>query len=434
MNGGAKSSEAMDLDASCSICLEFVQDRGERSIAKLQCGHEFHLDCIGSAFNVKGAMQCPNCRKVEKGRWLYANGNRSPVDFDFEGLTVGDILGLSSSDLPFGIQWCPFRGFPQLASLFEEGELQPGSYHELMGNIGFGDHSSASSSTQVCPYLAMHGFPHSIHTAPSTADTVPDNGRFHRVATGLAGQSSTEMMNSHSYSAIEAQNHNWQQQPSLSFSISANVDQSASQLGLRLPRNDPGGQQGLGSFVHPRPFLHGSAARNANNMGTQLGPPVLGDTRAHTRGHGGHIYQQSVPFSAVRGSPFAPIRRIRPRGSAMTGATPSSAEPSAGFYGFSVSGSLNRSVQEGESIGRHFDRTHGWGRDSFTHLPWIPLEAESHWWSPFNPSNANPQPGATDSVTRNFFPQRPTSERATQGRQENNGYQRIPPPAMPPFM
>ena len=31
-------------------------------------------DCIGSAFNTKGEMQCPNCRKVEKGQWLYANG------------------------------------------------------------------------------------------------------------------------------------------------------------------------------------------------------------------------------------------------------------------------------------------------------------------------------------------------------------------------
>lgn len=30
-------------------------------------------DCIGSAFNMKGSMQCPNCRTVEKGHWLYAN-------------------------------------------------------------------------------------------------------------------------------------------------------------------------------------------------------------------------------------------------------------------------------------------------------------------------------------------------------------------------
>lgn len=36
-------------------------------------------DCIGSAFNIKGAMQCPNCRKIEKGQWLYAKNGRRPL-------------------------------------------------------------------------------------------------------------------------------------------------------------------------------------------------------------------------------------------------------------------------------------------------------------------------------------------------------------------
>ncbi|RRT79606.1 hypothetical protein GW17_00034446 [Ensete ventricosum] len=84
---------------ACSICLELVLDQGRRSTAKLQCGHEFHLDCIGSAFNAKGAMQCPNCRKVEKGRWLYANGNRSSADFDIDGWVTEDIYDLGYSEL-----------------------------------------------------------------------------------------------------------------------------------------------------------------------------------------------------------------------------------------------------------------------------------------------------------------------------------------------
>lgn len=41
-------------------------------------------DCIGSAFNVKGAMQCPNCRKIEKGQWLYANGGRAVPEFSMD--------------------------------------------------------------------------------------------------------------------------------------------------------------------------------------------------------------------------------------------------------------------------------------------------------------------------------------------------------------
>ena len=38
----------------------------------------FYTDCIGSAFNMKGAMQCPNCRNIEKGQWLYASGSTFP--------------------------------------------------------------------------------------------------------------------------------------------------------------------------------------------------------------------------------------------------------------------------------------------------------------------------------------------------------------------
>lgn len=29
-------------------------------------------------------MQCPNCRKVEKGQWLYANGCRTYPEFSVE--------------------------------------------------------------------------------------------------------------------------------------------------------------------------------------------------------------------------------------------------------------------------------------------------------------------------------------------------------------
>ncbi|KAJ9547682.1 hypothetical protein OSB04_020225, partial [Centaurea solstitialis] len=98
----------------CSICFDLVVDGGDRSTAKLHCGHRFHLDCIGSAFNTKGTMQCPNCRKVESGRWLFADGsahassetgarawtpNEGPHDLSYSRM------------LPFGFQWCPFSGF-----------------------------------------------------------------------------------------------------------------------------------------------------------------------------------------------------------------------------------------------------------------------------------------------------------------------------------
>lgn len=52
----------------------------------------FVADCIGSAFNVKGVMQCPNCRKIEKGQWLYANGCRSYPEFSMDDWTHDDDL------------------------------------------------------------------------------------------------------------------------------------------------------------------------------------------------------------------------------------------------------------------------------------------------------------------------------------------------------
>lgn len=104
---------------SCSICLEIVTDNGDRAWAKLQCGHQFHLDCIGSAFNIKGAMQCPNCRKIEKGQWLYANGCRTFPEFNMDDLTHDEDLYDSYSEMSFGVHWCPFSGLTRLPSSFE---------------------------------------------------------------------------------------------------------------------------------------------------------------------------------------------------------------------------------------------------------------------------------------------------------------------------
>lgn len=40
---------------------------------------------------MKGAMQCPNCRKIEKGRWLYANGSaRSLPEFGIDDWTLNE--------------------------------------------------------------------------------------------------------------------------------------------------------------------------------------------------------------------------------------------------------------------------------------------------------------------------------------------------------
>lgn len=42
-DGGGGGGKAVAMALSCSICLEAVMDNGDRSRAKLQCGHQFHL-------------------------------------------------------------------------------------------------------------------------------------------------------------------------------------------------------------------------------------------------------------------------------------------------------------------------------------------------------------------------------------------------------
>ncbi|KAI8025663.1 E3 ubiquitin-protein ligase RFI2 [Camellia lanceoleosa] len=97
------------LSVSCSICLELVSDNGDRSWAKLRCGHQFHLDCIFSAFNIKGEMQCPNCRKIEKDRWLLPSDEYSMDDWAHDE----DLYDLSHSWMSFGVHRRPFIGLPR---------------------------------------------------------------------------------------------------------------------------------------------------------------------------------------------------------------------------------------------------------------------------------------------------------------------------------
>ncbi|KAK2970830.1 hypothetical protein RJ640_014818 [Escallonia rubra] len=92
----------------CSICLDDVVDNGGRSTAKLQCGHAFHLDCIGSQFNVKGVMQCPNCRATEDGLWMFAAGGfEQSINIEHVEHAADDAYEMDSADL----HWCMLHGF-----------------------------------------------------------------------------------------------------------------------------------------------------------------------------------------------------------------------------------------------------------------------------------------------------------------------------------
>jgi hypothetical protein len=70
---------------------------------------------------MKGAMQCPNCRNVEKGQWLYANGSTRPFpEFSMEDwIPEEDLYGLSYPEMQYRVHWCPFGELSQAAASFE---------------------------------------------------------------------------------------------------------------------------------------------------------------------------------------------------------------------------------------------------------------------------------------------------------------------------
>ncbi|KAL3694226.1 hypothetical protein R1sor_007877 [Riccia sorocarpa] len=160
-----ENSEMSQQPESCSVCLDVVQEGGDRSIAKLKCGHHFHLDCIGSAFNAKGAMQCPNCRHVEDGQWLYANGNRGSDEmFNEEVAFVEDDHDYFHSYIPdFSLtgsydrhdreepwnMWCPYP--------------TGGSHPSYLSSMGDGDGTSPVSAGFLDSLLSIEGVPSGSH-------------------------------------------------------------------------------------------------------------------------------------------------------------------------------------------------------------------------------------------------------------------------------
>lgn len=50
-------------------------------------------------------MQCPNCRKIEKGQWLYANGCRSLPEFSVDDFAHDeDLYDLTYSEMVNGFK------------------------------------------------------------------------------------------------------------------------------------------------------------------------------------------------------------------------------------------------------------------------------------------------------------------------------------------
>ncbi|GMG99743.1 hypothetical protein Nepgr_001583 [Nepenthes gracilis] len=368
-DGGGKSLSSSNV--SCSICLEPVTDNRDRSWAKLQCGHEFHLDCIGSAFNAKGAMQCPNCRKIEKGRWLYASGCRAFPEFSFDDWThEEDLYDLSYSEMSFGVQWCPFTAFPRLSSSFDEGEFSSIAYHDFLGQPAiFAEHTAVSSAAHPCPYFAFYGPVPS--SSPNSSASVSDGSTFSNHWSGPSG--SSEMPTSYAFPAMDPHYPSWEQH-SPSFSTTGSRMGGAEQPSVpsviqRSSRTNADIQRS-GSFVHPFLVGQSSSARAGSSVTSSMIPPYPGSAaRARGRVQALQAYFQQPSSSPPMRAPevSASRRSSSHRTSTQMGLLGSSSDQPGGFYIF-PSGASNQNFPEAENPVPV--RFHTWERDhSASFLP-----------------------------------------------------------------
>ncbi|KAM7478269.1 hypothetical protein LguiA_026482 [Lonicera macranthoides] len=378
------------LSVSCSICLDVVTDNGDRAWAKLQCGHEFHLDCIGSAFNIKGAMQCPNCRKIEKGQWLYANGSRPFPEFSMDDWAHDeDLYDLSYTEMSFGLHWCPFSGLTQLPTSFDEGEFSSTGYHDLARqHTLFAEQTAVSSATHPCPYIAYLG-PIHPSSSNSSESVSSDGSSFNNHWSNSQSTMGEIPHTSYAFPTMDVHYQSWDHHHSSTFPMTSSriggsdqppipsMTQRAARANSDISRS--------GSFGHPFVVGHGSAVRPGSSVASTMIPPYPGSvarTRDRVQALQAYFQQPSnsppmrnpVMSSTRRSNGHRPMAQVGPVAS-------SSDQTGGGFYYFPPGSSSGRNFPEPEN--QPSNRFHTWERDHLASFPLSQVERDPVW-GPFH--------------------------------------------------
>ncbi|MED6120163.1 hypothetical protein PIB30_018370 [Stylosanthes scabra] len=391
---------------SCSICLEPVASTGDRSWANLQCGHQFHLDCIGSAFNIKGAMQCPNCRKIEKGQWLY--GSRTYTEFSTDDWAHDeDLYDLSSySEMSFGVHWCPFGNLTRFPSSFEEGEFSSTAYPDILGQHAiFAEHTAVSSGSHPCPYIAYFG---PIHPSSS------NSGRTGSEAPNFSHWSSppilSDMPTSYAFPTMDLHYQSWEHHSPHFSSVSSRLgaaDQSSVSPGSQRAARGSSEVPRPASFMHPIVVSHSSGARAGTSVASSMIPPYPGsNARAQDRVQALQAYYQPPQPSnstSMRTPNASGTRRSSSHsGSAQLTQVASSPDPSGGFLLFPP-GSSGHNFPEEVHMSSRFQP---WERDHSPSLSLNHVDRESSWRA-YHQAASGPE----SSIRSNSFRLRQGSER-----------------------
>ncbi|KAF2288260.1 hypothetical protein GH714_005681 [Hevea brasiliensis] len=359
-------------------------------------------------------MQCPNCRKIEKGQWLYANGCRSLPEFSMDDWVHDeDLYDLSYSEMSFGVHWCPFGSLARLPLSFEEGEFSSNAYHDLLGQHAiFAEHTAAvSSATHPCPYIAYFG---PIHPSTSNSSgSVSDGSNFNNHWNGPSVPS--EIPSSYAFPAMDLHYHGWEHHaPPFSTTSSriGNPDQPSIPPVAQRPARTSSDLPRSGSFMHPFLVGHSSSARAGSSVASSMIPPYQGsNARARDRVQALQAYYQQQPgnSTAIRAPIISGTQRSNShRGLSQVGPMASSSDQT-GFY-FIPPSTSGRNYQEAENPPP--SRFRVWGRDLSTSYPVSQVDRESNWGA-FHQATG----GSDASIRSSNFRQRHGSERMSSQNQ-----------------
>ncbi|XP_064976122.1 E3 ubiquitin-protein ligase IPI1 isoform X1 [Musa acuminata AAA Group] len=427
LGGAAKDTKEREevVHIACSICLEAVKSGGGRSTARLQCGHEFHLDCIGSAFNAKGVMQCPNCRKVEEGNWLYANGSHPTPELNMDDyIHDEDLYSLGYMENPFGGHWCPFRGLARIPSLFEfllgstlhrflqerttffflnqEGESSPPvAFRDPLGYHAIVMENQATlSAAHPCPFIGARLPQTSSSSSNHPFDVHTDGPGYHYRWSHFP--SARDVQNPLMMAPSNLHYRGWQHHHP-SYSPNAHVGGADAASGFPRLRTD--GLPTADSVFHLFVLSHGSGSRAGATSSSvpSLVPPYL---RNHGNIHERYRLQTSQSLEGTAMLQPGSSRGFNPL-------------DQCGPFLVSPAIPLGQTAVDAENMGSN--RLCAWERECFaSHHPYSRVDRECSCWGPFPPAI-----GVSDSNPRmTFFPPNVPEISSSQA-----GYNRSVPPA-----
>lgn len=336
------------------------------------------VDCIGSAFNVKGVMQCPNCRNVENGQWRFANGcSHSHPEFSMDDWYPDEDYFDIYSEMPFRFPWCPFGELARVGSLFEEVESPSTTRREIHGHRAIYAEHAASPSVDHSYFAYVGPLPPPSSRSIDSADDTAHNHHWNN----LHGRNET--FAPHPFPDINIHYHR-------SGSHVPGVDPAPIPPGtLRSSQGEPDASTRPRSFPHPLPFEHGPNSRTGSAFVSAIFPrhPVSSG-RIHVA-HAHHHQQQPTPRPGLATPLFPGIRR---------GGLPALV-PARAHYIFPPS--MNPHEPEGP-LPSHF---HAWQQQQQQHSSGFSITSRGSGWGTYHYTNSASDPSNMSSI----FQYRPLS-------------------------